>query len=480
MTDQLFIARPPAEGVVVCANLGPFEEHAMRDARSRTARLWLSALFMLVICPIEVRGALPRYIVTDLGDIGYPTGINDYGQITGSRYGTTTSGFLWTPSEANGSSGTFATLDKPNWATHVFPYAINARGQIVGDFNGFNRREAFLWNPIVPNAGAGSSNLLGFGQYSSAFGINSTGQVAGSNSEDQPVLWTPDVPNGITGMAQQLFGIGEEGYGSAGAVNNAGLVSGTYRFDGTNNSQAFLHDGVTVQQLGTLGYSQSYGGHVNSLGQVIGNLSASTYSHGFLYDGQMHDLGTLDNSLSGLSSWTTGINDQGYIIGGSYGGRHYSEFSPDELPAAFLYTPNTGMIDLNLRIAPGSKWILSQASAINNLGQITGYGYFNEQDEVCAFLLTPLTTEFVPGDFNWDGAVDGDDLAQWQEHFGWSGRSDADDDGDSDGDDFLVWQRQLNAPTAQGDPVPEPNATAQMTMAFSALIMCHSRRGRLS
>jgi T5SS/PEP-CTERM-associated repeat protein len=66
---------------------------------------------------------------------------------------------------------------------------------------------------------------------------------------------------------------------------------------------------------------------------------------------------------------------------------------------------------------------------------------------------------FSPADFDNDGDVDGDDLAQWKGDFGVNGLSSADDDGDSDGHDFLAWQQQLGGgvPAAIASAtVPEP------------------------
>jgi hypothetical protein len=68
----------------------------------------------------------------------------------------------------------------------------------------------------------------------------------------------------------------------------------------------------------------------------------------------------------------------------------------------------------------------------------------------------------TPGDFNDDGTVDGNDLddpvAGWRARFG----------NDLDGNDFLVWQRQLGAPTG-GLPaalrVPEPTAATLTILA---------------
>ena len=60
-----------------------------------------------------------------------------------------------------------------------------------------------------------------------------------------------------------------------------------------------------------------------------------------------------------------------------------------------------------------------------------------------------VLTEQVPllaADFNFDGVVDSDDLAQWQSSFGNSSGGDADNDGDTDGRDFLIWQREIGSP----------------------------------
>jgi hypothetical protein len=74
-------------------------------------------------------------------------------------------------------------------------------------------------------------------------------------------------------------------------------------------------------------------------------------------------------------------------------------------------------------------------------------------------VLEVVASPSFTADFDEDGDVDGDDLAEWRNDFGPTGGSDADDDGDSDGADFLAWQRQLGsipAPPGAG-AVPEPN-----------------------
>ncbi|HEY3701676.1 MAG TPA: hypothetical protein VGL32_05420, partial [Acidimicrobiales bacterium] len=48
------------------------------------------------------------------------------------------------------------------------------------------------------------------------------------------------------------------------------------------------------------------------------------------------------------------------------------------------------MTDLNSLIPAGSGWVLDQARAINDAGQIVGWGTINGHEH--AFLLTPTTT----------------------------------------------------------------------------------------
>ena len=82
----------------------------------------------------------------------------------------------------------------------------------------------------------------------------------------------------------------------------------------------------------------------------------------------------------------------------------------------------------------------------------------------------------IPGDFDGDGDVDGDDLIDWQTGFGTSGSAgiadgDADEDGDVDGSDFLVWQQNRTTPALSSQAaVPEPTTLGLTLTGFVALI----------
>jgi hypothetical protein len=95
-----------------------------------------------------------------------------------------------------------------------------------------------------------------------------------------------------------------------------------------------------------------------------------------------------------------------------------------------------------------------------------------------------VASEVVPGDFDGDLDVDGDDLEIWSDNFGTAAggstsTGDADDDDDVDGADFLIWQRNLNMPAAvaPGAAVPEPSAA--ILCLFLGLAVETTRRGRL-
>jgi probable HAF family extracellular repeat protein len=143
---------------------------------------------------------------------------------------------------------------------------------------------------------------------------------------------------------------------------------------GTAGNYAFLYQNGVMTNLGSLGLSSdAYG--INKAGQVVGqsNLNSST-AHAFLYaNGSMIDLGALK---PGEQSVAFAINNGGYIVG---------ECGPD----AFLYA-NGSMKDLNNLIPAGTGWTLNNASGINDIGQITGWGTI--KGETHAFLLDPVST----------------------------------------------------------------------------------------
>jgi probable HAF family extracellular repeat protein len=312
---------------------------------------------------------LLTYAITDLGTLpNYPTSLgaalNASGQVTGTVNAGqgTYRAFLY----SDGKISDMGLPDQlPSWGN-----GINDSGQVAGFIYG----RAFLYSDgTIADLGT-----LG-GTRAAAVGINNTGNVVGWAMtadeyihaffySDGRMLALEDLPGGNGGFAN--------------GINDSDQVTG-YAF-GAGFVHATIWDQGKITDLGTLpGDDFSTGNAINASGQVVGDstlLNAGTgEQHAFLYSkGTMTDLGTLGGRLSHAS----GINTSGQVVG-------YSSLPPPMTYAdhAFLYNDGT-MTDLNSLIDPNSGWVLYQATAINDAGQIVGDG-LNPQGDVHAFLLSP-------------------------------------------------------------------------------------------
>ena len=132
-----------------------------------------------------------------------------------------------------------------------------------------------------------------------------------------------------------------------------------------------------MQDLGTLGGTNSDGWAINAHGQVVGSsdISGDSAEHAFLYDDtSMLDLGT----LGGTYSQAMGINSSGIVVGESYSTA--TSTSSD----AFLYD---GSNMLNLCTLVGciaAGWdFLEAATGISDSGHIIGDGLINGESHAC-------------------------------------------------------------------------------------------------
>ena len=342
------------------------------DATSPLGLALCSAVVVVFCLAFVLSSALAdsTYAITDLGP-GNAFGINASGQVVGHDT-TTGQACLF-------SGGSVQDLGGSN----SYAYGINASGQVVGYDTATNR--AFLYS------GGSMQDLgdLGGGQ-SGAYGINTSGQITGYSF---------------------LFGGGYDAFLSSGGgplqdintypgsnwlwswancINDSGQVAG-YGLDPTLGYRAFLYSGGPMQELGTLGGSQSIANGINASGQVVGlsNLNGNSPFDAFLYSGVpgsgggMADLGTLGGAWG--NAWA--INDAGQVVGDST-----TAGGADD---AFLWTSKGGMQDLNGLIPSNSGWTLQYATAVNNAGQIVGWG-IGPDGQTDAFELTPTTPELPP------------------------------------------------------------------------------------
>ncbi len=140
---------------------------------------------------------------------------------------------------------------------------------------------------------------------------------------------------------------------------------------GLGTPAAAATDLYTVTDLGAFG-----GYDINRQGQVVGCADFPGESgRAYLWtQGRTTELGT----LGGATACASGINDRGQVAG-------YVATAGGET-RAFLWD-NGRMTDLNRLLPAGSGWVLRQAYAINDAGQIVGFGEVNGQRR--GFLLSP-------------------------------------------------------------------------------------------
>lgn len=152
---------------------------------------------------------------------------------------------------------------------------------------------------------------------------------------------------------------------SATGINIAGEIVGN---ENSSPNFGFLYVGAppptSLNALSGGTVLQAYG--INDGGQIACWAKSSTGGdHAFLYSkGGLTDLQT----LGGLSSIAYGINNSGQVVGMST----TNTFSGN--PDAFVSSGGNPMQDLNLLIQNNPGWRLLSARAINDSGQIVGYG----------------------------------------------------------------------------------------------------------
>lgn len=314
--------------------------------------------------------AAQTYTITDLGPgggLGGGRAINSLGDVVIDNGGVS---YLWTPSHH------YLALAPLSGGTQTVAMGINSRGLVVGESISSTDYHAVLWTNGQPQ----DLGTLPGGVFSFASAINASGEVAGSSDGNdlglEAMVWTK-----ATGMIGLGFLPGGN-YSNANAINRVGQVVG-YSYVANGNSYGFIWSKATgMQNLATLhGGGGSSANAINDLGQIAGGSGCgAACEHAVLWSktkGSALDLGVLPGA--GFSS-AYGINNLGQIVGSSgYIGN---------VEHAFVWSSTDGMQDLNNLIPENSGWVLQFAFAINDSGQIAGYGT-NSSGQAEALLLTP-------------------------------------------------------------------------------------------
>jgi hypothetical protein len=150
-------------------------------------------------------------------------------------------------------------------------------------------------------------------------------------------------------------------------------------------------------------------------------------------------------------------------------------------PGSGTFLPQTNYGDIDPLAPLNDRLACSNFTHSDDFGRFFDvfFGYA-DANFVATFSTTPPS---MPGDYDGDGNVDGDDLTKSKAEFGQTATlgADGDGDGDVDGNDYLIWQRNLGA----GQPVaglatatPEPNGLALGFCAAAASARASRQRGR--
>ncbi len=233
-------------------------------------------------------------------------------------------------------------------------YSINGSGQVAGNMY----VETDLNDHAFMYSGGTVSNLGSLGGSSTGWGINSSGQIAGftwfnslDSSDVHAFLYSGGVMNDLNTLG------GSNSYGFA--INDSGQVVGDSDTAG-GDDHAFIYSGGVMNDLNTLGGSDSFAYGINNSGQITGDsLTAGGDDHAYIYSaGTMTDLGT----LAGLPiSYGSGINDSGVIVGSA---------TTSDGTGAHAWIYNGGpLVDLGASL-PGLP--LTYGDGINNSGVVVG------------------------------------------------------------------------------------------------------------
>ena len=339
---------------------------ALLHAPGRCRAFTALTLALTLGAALATQASAASYEVFDLGAGVAPRDINNAGVIVGSRLLPDQSrvGFRIAP------SGTLEDLKGT-----IEARAIDDEGRIVGS----TAAGAFLFDKALVPLGEGSS----------ASGINANGLVAGGQPGSNPYRPSPlPINPAFYKIARGKWkvlnvanvyprgtrkGVYADVYALA-DINDNGYAVGTKSRTGLYGSAVFTLRAKS-QEVNFLSIPNGRAAAVNNLEHIVGSASFHTdsgmYAHAFLHDGtSLVDLGTLNG---GLSSSAADINENDEVVGSAWLETVPTSVYDPTSYHAFLWA-NSLMSDLNDALPPNPGWLLTAATAINDQGDIVGTG----------------------------------------------------------------------------------------------------------
>lgn len=337
------------------------------------SRRFLRLLCVVFAClALRPAGAqTPAYTITDLGALpGFAftsaQSVNAGGRVAGYVFNQSSD-----PHAFVSNGNLLVDLGVLPGFTRSFAQAISDNGIVCGGTDPFSETGHAL---LYQNGTLTDLGTLG-GAFSRANSVNDSGQTCGT-AERADGLEHAFLYEGGAMRDLGTLRSGGDGNSFGNALNAAGQVTGYA--DGPFATHAFLYEGGVMTDLGTLGGVFSAGDAINASGQVTGSSDRADGSgHAFLWSGgAMRDLGTLGG---GTTSEGAGINATGQVVGNAANAAHALR--------AFVWSGGV-MSDLNDLVDQASGWTLTNATGINDNGQIVCIGQHEGLFRSC--LLTPI------------------------------------------------------------------------------------------
>jgi len=312
------------------------------------------------------------------GRVTQVTDLNDAGQVVGAGFirdagtpeapGEIYHAFLWSRARGIRDLGTLGG-DGTSRAN-----AINNVGHVVGDaYAPDGRFHAFLWSA---REGMRDLGLLGSrpDSASAASGINEAGEVTGAatlnNGNYHAFVWT---------RQKGLQDLGTLGGTTSSALDIAdnGLVAGESTIRGDVARHAFAWTRRSgMRAIGPAGRNDAFVQELSSNGHLSGFVllnSGDRRPFSWTREGGLRILGT----LGGSDALAQGGNNRREVVGGS--------FTAGDLDFhGFLWTPRSGMVDLNTRLRNAPAGLV-----VRNAYAISDDGYIFAESNAGIVLLVP-------------------------------------------------------------------------------------------
>jgi VCBS repeat-containing protein len=204
-----------------------------------------------------------------------------------------------------GATG-FTSIDVPG-STYTMANGINDAGEIVGQA-GFSSGpyRAFDYNAgvfttynVAGNTNAGAINNAGVvtGYYEPFSSTPRYGFTENNGVITNPISLSPNISTTIDG------------------INDAGVMVGASYSNGGDVFRGFIQNGMAVTLLDAPGANYTVANEINNFGQVVGTTTPSYGSNwqGFLYQGGVFT--TFVDPLGVNGTFAQGLNDAGQIVG---------------------------------------------------------------------------------------------------------------------------------------------------------------------